>query len=69
MVTDGVTEASRAAAGEELGEGRLIEGMRALAALPAAAASAAILEEARRFAGGTLADDATVLVIDVRHHG
>jgi phosphoserine phosphatase RsbU/P len=69
MVTDGVTEASRAAAGEELGEGRLIEGMRALAALPAAAASAAVLEEARRFAGGTLADDATVLVTDVRRPG
>jgi sigma-B regulation protein RsbU (phosphoserine phosphatase) len=63
LVTDGVLEAP-AASGEELGEARLVGRLRALAAAPAAVAAEGALSLARTFAGGTLADDATVVVVD-----
>jgi sigma-B regulation protein RsbU (phosphoserine phosphatase) len=66
MFTDGVTEASRAAGGEELGDSGLLGWMQELRTLPAAEAAAAVLERARGFAAGALADDATALVVDVR---
>jgi serine phosphatase RsbU (regulator of sigma subunit) len=63
LFTDGILEAP-APSGEELGEARLLERLRALGAAPAAVASAGALALARTFAGGTLADDATVVVVD-----
>jgi serine phosphatase RsbU (regulator of sigma subunit) len=63
LFTDGVLEAP-GASGEELGEARLLERVRALAAAPAAVAAEGALSLARTFAGGTLADDATVVVVD-----
>jgi len=63
LFTDGVLEAP-AASGEELGEARLVDRLRALAAAPAAVAADGALSLARNFAGGTLADDATVVVVD-----
>jgi sigma-B regulation protein RsbU (phosphoserine phosphatase) len=75
LVTDGVLEASRPeGAGVlnddddgdegELGEARLLSHLRALRSAPAAEAARSVLERARQFAGGTLADDATVVVVD-----
>ena len=63
LFTDGVLEAP-AASGEELGEARLVDRLRALAGAPAAVAAEGALSLARTFAGGTLADDATVVVVD-----
>jgi serine phosphatase RsbU (regulator of sigma subunit) len=63
LFTDGVLEAA-SPSGEELGEARLLDRLRALAAAPAAVASAGALALARTFAGGTLADDATVVIVD-----
>jgi serine phosphatase RsbU (regulator of sigma subunit) len=63
LFTDGVLEAP-AASGEELGETRLVDRLRALAGAPAAVAAEGALSLARTFAGGTLADDATVVVVD-----
>jgi serine phosphatase RsbU (regulator of sigma subunit) len=63
LFTDGILEAP-APSGEELGEARLLDRLRALSAAPAAVASAGALALARTFAGGTLADDATVVVVD-----
>lgn len=63
LFTDGVLEAP-AASGEELGEARLVGRLRALSAAPAAVAAEGALSLARNFAGGTLADDATVVVVD-----
>jgi phosphoserine phosphatase RsbU/P len=63
LFTDGVLEAP-AAGGEELGEARLVERLRALAAAPASVAAGGALALAHTFAGGTLADDATVVVVD-----
>jgi len=65
LFTDGVIEAAAPANGEELGDARLLERLRTLAGVPAAEASAAVLGWARDFAGGALADDATVMVVDV----
>jgi phosphoserine phosphatase RsbU/P len=68
LFTDGVLEACRpghAAAFEELGEARLQERLRELRGTPAAEAAQALLALAQGFAGGTLADDATVVVVDV----
>jgi serine phosphatase RsbU (regulator of sigma subunit) len=62
LFTDGVIEASPG--GEELGVARLLERLRDLSGAEAAPASAALLETARQFAGGALADDATVVVVD-----
>jgi serine phosphatase RsbU (regulator of sigma subunit) len=66
MFTDGIVEASNAHdAGDELGDVRLQETLRGLRGLSAQAAAGAALDAARSFAGGTLADDATVVVVDL----
>jgi sigma-B regulation protein RsbU (phosphoserine phosphatase) len=63
LVTDGITEASEGQ--EELGDEGLLAGLRDLRAVPAMEAAPRILELARRFAASDLADDATVMVVDV----
>jgi sigma-B regulation protein RsbU (phosphoserine phosphatase) len=63
LVTDGITEASEGT--EELGDEGLLAGLRELRAVPPADAAPRILELARRFAVDALADDATVVVVDV----
>jgi sigma-B regulation protein RsbU (phosphoserine phosphatase) len=66
MFTDGIVEASpEGPGGEELGEARLIAHLRTLDGATAEGAAAAILERATEFAAGALADDATVVVVDV----
>jgi sigma-B regulation protein RsbU (phosphoserine phosphatase) len=64
LVTDGVLEACAEPGGDEWGHGRLVDALRRTAGRSATDAAAAILAEARDFARGTLADDATVLVVD-----
>jgi sigma-B regulation protein RsbU (phosphoserine phosphatase) len=61
LFTDGVSEAENAA-GEEFGEARLLEALRAGAGLPAPALLASILEALEAFAGSGLQDDVTLLV-------
>jgi serine phosphatase RsbU (regulator of sigma subunit) len=64
LVTDGITEAtSRNDA--ELGDEGLLAGLRESRASEAADVAPRVLELARRFADGGLADDATVVVVDV----
>ena len=64
LVTDGITEAtSRADA--ELGDEGLLAGLRETRAASAAEAAPRVLELARHFADDSLADDATVVVVDV----
>jgi sigma-B regulation protein RsbU (phosphoserine phosphatase) len=63
LFTDGLLEASQVP-GEEMGEALLLAGLRELGPGGAAQASAGLLELARGFAGGALADDATVVVVD-----
>jgi sigma-B regulation protein RsbU (phosphoserine phosphatase) len=63
LFTDGVAEAS-SDAGEELGEARVLGRLQEWRDRSAADASVAVLELARDFAGGALADDATVVVVD-----
>jgi len=64
LVTDGITEAGRDGA-SELGDERLLAGLRELRPLAAAEAAARVLELARTFGGDRLGDDATVVVADV----
>jgi phosphoserine phosphatase RsbU/P len=64
LVTDGITEAAADGA-EELGDERLLAALREQPTSSAAETAARVLELARRFARGTLADDATVVVADV----
>jgi sigma-B regulation protein RsbU (phosphoserine phosphatase) len=64
LVTDGITEASRDGT-SELGDERLLAGLRELRALSASEASARVLDLARTFGGDRLQDDATVVVADV----
>jgi serine phosphatase RsbU (regulator of sigma subunit) len=67
LFTDGIVEASPdGPGGEEWGEARLIAYVHALQGLPPTDTAASVLAEARAFAAGTLADDATVVVVDVR---
>lgn len=63
LFTDGVAEAT-SATGEELGEARLMGRLQEWGNVSAADASAGVLGLARDFAGGALADDATVVVVD-----
>jgi sigma-B regulation protein RsbU (phosphoserine phosphatase) len=63
LFTDGVAEAA-SAGGEELGEERLEARLQEWRGVPAAAASTGLLDLARDFADGALADDATVVVVD-----
>jgi sigma-B regulation protein RsbU (phosphoserine phosphatase) len=64
LVTDGITEATSPASGE-LGDEGLLAGLRETRASAAAEAAPRVLELARRFAEDGLADDATVVVVDV----
>jgi sigma-B regulation protein RsbU (phosphoserine phosphatase) len=65
LFTDGIVEASGGADGHgELGDERVLDCLRGLTASRAQETSAALLELARSFASGALADDATVLVVD-----
>jgi serine phosphatase RsbU (regulator of sigma subunit) len=67
LFTDGITEAARAAdpgGGEELGDERVVTAVRELGPRPAHEAAPALIDVARRFAGGSLTDDATVVVVD-----
>jgi serine phosphatase RsbU (regulator of sigma subunit) len=62
LFTDGVTEA-RNAAGEEFGEERLQECLRAYAGRNAAELRTVLLNEVREFCAGNFDDDATLMVI------
>jgi sigma-B regulation protein RsbU (phosphoserine phosphatase) len=62
LFTDGIVEAEGAA--DELGDERVLDLLRGLGASRAQETSAALLDLARSFAGGALADDATVVVVD-----
>ncbi len=64
LVTDGITEAAGASA-EELGDDRLLAGLRDLRRLGAEQAAPRVLELARTFAAHDLGDDATVVIADV----
>jgi serine phosphatase RsbU (regulator of sigma subunit) len=64
LVTDGITEASGEAAAE-LGENGLLASLRGLRDAAADEAAPRLLEMARRFADGALADDAMVVIVDV----
>ena len=64
LFTDGVSEA-RDAAGEELGEDRLVELVREVVSEGAAAIEERIATAARELAGGELHDDLTLLVVAV----
>jgi serine phosphatase RsbU (regulator of sigma subunit) len=61
LFTDGVTEAMNAA-GEEFGEIRLLEALRAYRRLPLSALVGAIAAAVQEFSGHHLADDVTLLV-------
>ena len=63
LFTDGVAEA-RSAGGEELGERRLAARLCDLRGVGAGEAARGLIDRARSFAGGSLADDATVVVVD-----
>jgi phosphoserine phosphatase RsbU/P len=67
LYTDGVVEAVGATeARSEMGEERLLSALAGMEGLTASAAARAVLDLAVDFAGGgPLADDATVVVIDV----
>jgi serine phosphatase RsbU (regulator of sigma subunit) len=64
LVTDGITEAT-SRADEELGDGGLLAGLRDTRTAEASDAAPRVLELARHFAEDGLADDATVVVVDV----
>jgi phosphoserine phosphatase RsbU/P len=64
--TDGVLEASPdGPGGEELGERRVVAHLKRAHGTPASEAAQALLALARDFAGGSLGDDATVVVVDL----
>jgi sigma-B regulation protein RsbU (phosphoserine phosphatase) len=65
LYTDGVVEASAAARGE-MGDARLLDGIRRMRGMAPSDAAGALLAMAEDFAGGgALADDATVVIVDV----
>jgi len=64
LYTDGVTEAARPAR-EEFGEARVVSHLARARTSPAAEAAAGLIDAAAAFAGGTLADDATAVVVTV----
>ena len=67
LYTDGVVEAACArGAGSEMGEERLLSGLREMRGLTAPAAARAVLELAMDFSeGDPLGDDATIVIVDV----
>jgi len=68
LYTDGVTETFNEA-GEEFGEGRLIEGLRRYRELPPQAMIAAIVDEVQRFSPQEQHDDITLIVAKCRDGG
>jgi serine phosphatase RsbU (regulator of sigma subunit) len=69
LYTDGVVEAA-AASGGELGDDRLVAALVGMREMGAREAARAVLDHAVRYAGGgPLADDATVVVVDVTEGG
>ena len=64
LFTDGVTEASKDD-GEEYGETRLLALLRENRALPATDLQILIMQAVNEFSGGTLQDDATLIVVAV----
>ena len=67
LFTDGITEAARVAdpsQREELGDERLVSAVQQLRPRPAHEAAPGLIDVALRFAGDSLADDATVVVVD-----
>ncbi len=65
IYTDGITEAANGR-GEEFGEARLLETVRACQQLPAAAFINAIVSKVQQFSSGEQADDLTLLVARAR---
>jgi serine phosphatase RsbU (regulator of sigma subunit) len=68
IYTDGITEANNSA-GEEFGEARLLETIRANAALAVPQLADAILAAAMKFSGGEKGDDLTLVVARCREFG
>jgi serine phosphatase RsbU (regulator of sigma subunit) len=69
LYTDGVVEAA-CTGGDEMGDERLVAALAAMRGLGAREAARAVLDHAVRYAGGgPLADDATVVVVDVTREG
>ena len=64
LYTDGVTEAA-GLTGEEFGEDRVVSHLARAPKRPAAEVAAGLIDAAAAFAGGTLADDATAVVVTV----
>jgi sigma-B regulation protein RsbU (phosphoserine phosphatase) len=64
LYTDGIVEA-RSALGEEFGEDRLIEAMRACTGFSAAAFTQYVIEHARHFTDGHFEDDLTVVGVSI----
>jgi serine phosphatase RsbU (regulator of sigma subunit) len=70
LYTDGVVEAAACTGGDEMGDERLVAALGRMRGLGAREAARAVLDEAVRHAGGGgLADDATVVVVDVTREG
>jgi sigma-B regulation protein RsbU (phosphoserine phosphatase) len=69
LYTDGVVEAASAGGGE-MGDERLVAALAGMRGLGARETARAVLDHAVRYAGGgPLADDATVVVVDVSQGG
>jgi sigma-B regulation protein RsbU (phosphoserine phosphatase) len=68
LYTDGVTEA-RSASGEEFGEARLIETLRAHGHLPVSALLQTLVTEVQKFSGSQQEDDITLIVARGRSLG
>jgi sigma-B regulation protein RsbU (phosphoserine phosphatase) len=64
LYTDGLSEAGEPS-GEEFGEARLMGLVQGGGGLPASETAARLIEAASDFAGGTLHDDASVLVVTI----
>ncbi len=68
LFTDGITEASNAA-GDEFGEARLIDAVKSAHNLSAERVRVAIMDAVRDFAGESLQDDATLVVVTTFNAG
>jgi sigma-B regulation protein RsbU (phosphoserine phosphatase) len=65
LITDGITEAS-SPRGEEFGDDRLIDLLREHRELCAAELQEKVLQAVTSFAGQTLQDDATLMIVSMR---
>jgi len=65
LITDGISEATNSA-GEDFGEERLIELLLQYRTAPAAELQQTVLQAIASFAGQSLQDDATLLIISMR---